>query len=188
MSFREKAKHELVEIGLTTLFFAVWLGGLMLLKNLVLEEYHIRPARLTAALIGAIVLAKVVLVLEHVPLGAWLRRRPPVVDLVLRTALYGLGVLAVLVLEKAFETRHEFGGFAPALPRVFRHPDMPHVWANVLCIVGALLVFNVIAVIREVYGAPSLLPLFFSTPPQPSREGAARTPAPYAAQPGHAGR
>lgn len=119
------------------------------------------------AVVGAVILAKVVLVLEHVPLGAWLRRRPAVVDVVLRTGLYGLGVLVVLVLEKAFETRHEFGGFARALPRVFQHPDMPHVWANTLCIAGALLVFNAITVVRAVLGAPTLLPLFFSAPPTP---------------------
>lgn len=44
MSFRQKVTHELIEVSLTTLFVGVWLGGLMLLKNLVLEEYHIRPA------------------------------------------------------------------------------------------------------------------------------------------------
>jgi hypothetical protein len=42
MSIREKLKHELKAIVMVTLFFAVWLGVLMVLKILLLEDYQIR--------------------------------------------------------------------------------------------------------------------------------------------------
>lgn len=164
MSFRARALHELRAVALTTLFFVTWLGGLILFKNLTLESYHLKPSRLTLALIEATLLAKVVLMLERVPLGSWIRSHPRVIDVVLRSVLYGLGAFTVLVLEKAFETRHEFGGFGRAVTRVFHHPDMPHVWANTLCIASALLVFNVLTVMRRLCGAPTMFHVFFVTP------------------------
>lgn len=75
MSIKQKLKHELKAIVLVTLFFAAWLGSLMGLKVLILEDYHIRFGGFSMVLLGALVLAKVVLILEHVPLGAWHRIR-----------------------------------------------------------------------------------------------------------------
>jgi hypothetical protein len=100
------------------------------------------------ALAGALVLAKVVLVLEHVPLGAWVRTRPALLDVILRTALYALGVLVVLLLEKAVEGRHEHSGFGPSLVAVFQHAEVHQVWVNTICLSGALLGYNVLSVVR----------------------------------------
>lgn len=162
MSVRQRVMQELVAVALTTLFFAAWLCVLTALKILLLDEYRIRTRGLLAALVGALILAKVVLVLEHVPLGGWVHRSPPVYDLVLRTALYGLGVLVVLLIEKAFEARHEYGGFGRALTQVLHHRDMPHVWVNAIAVASALLVFNVFAIIRKFVGGPRLVPMFFA--------------------------
>jgi len=142
MSFGQKLKEELKSVALTTLYFAVWLGVLVVLKSLILAEYDIKFRGLSLALIGALVMAKVVLMMEHVPLGSWLRRRPLALDVMVRTGLYGLGVLVVLLFEKAFEARHEYGGFSSALIQVFQHRDMPHVWANTICVAGGLLWFR----------------------------------------------
>lgn len=165
MSVRQRVWQEVVEVAFATLFFAAWLYILVVLKILLLDTYHIRTRGLLAALIGAVILAKVVLVLEHVPLGAWVRRRAPVYDLVLRTALYGLGVLLVLIIEKAFEARHEYGGFGRATVQVYHHRDMPHVWVNGIAVIVGLLFFNVFAIIRRFVGGPRLVRLFFSDAP-----------------------
>lgn len=62
------SEHEQqVRVGAATIYFAAWLSLLILLKVLVLEEYHIRFRGLSTVVVGALVLAKVVLVLEHVP-------------------------------------------------------------------------------------------------------------------------
>jgi hypothetical protein len=162
MSFRERARQELVALALTTFFFAGWIAFLVVLKWLLLREYHVPAHGLWAALLGALVLSKVVLVMERVPMGAWIRDRAPVLDLVVRTVLYGVLVLIVLLIEKAFETRHEYGGFWPALGGVFQHRDMPHIWVNTIGIASALFVFNVFAIVRRLVGAPRLIPMFFS--------------------------
>ena len=70
MSAGSRLKEELRAVGLYTLFFGAWFSAFMLLKALVLAEYEIRYSGLSAVLVGALVLAKVALLLEHVSLGA----------------------------------------------------------------------------------------------------------------------
>ena len=160
----QSLKKEIEAVALTTLYFLVWLGALVLLKKLILDEYHIEFRGVTIALVGALVIAKVVLVLEYVPLGRWISRHAVLVDIVLRTLLYTLGVAVVLLLEKAFEARHEAGGFGAALVHVFDHRDTAHVWANVIGVGGALLVFNVLSVLRRQVAGRKLIPFFLKPP------------------------
>ena len=164
MSLRHAVRKEARVVFLTTLYFATWFALLVLLKKLVLEQYQIEFTGLSLALIGALIVAKVVLVLEHVSLGEWINQHPAAIDVAVRTLLYAIGVLVVLLLEKAFESRHEAGGFWPALLHVFQHRDIPHVWANTIVVACALLVFNVLAVLRRQLGEESLLQSFFARP------------------------
>lgn len=169
MRFLHKLKKEIKAVALATLYFAIWIGVLVLIKELVLAEYRIEFHGLPVVLFGALVLAKVVLVLENVPLGAWIRSRPVLVDVILRTALYSLGVLVVLLLEKAFDGRHDYGGFGPSLVSVFQHAEVHHVWVNVICLSGALLGYNALSVIRRHLGEGRLIRMFFLPLPEESR-------------------
>ena len=164
MSSGQKLKNEIKELTEASLYFGAWLSMLVVLKRLILDEYSIAYHGLTAALIGTLVLAKVVLILEHVPLGKWTRDRPAWVDVVLRTVLYSLGVLVVLLLEKGFEGRHEHGGFIPALGALFHDADLSHVWANTICLSGALLGYNAFSTIRSFLGEGGLRRVFLSPP------------------------
>ncbi len=143
-----------------TTYFCCWLGVFLLIKHLLLAEYQIVFTDFTVALVGALILAKVVLVLEYVPLGTWVQARPAWVDVVLRTFLYVFGVFVVLVIEHAFEMRHESGGFTAALSGMFRHVDLYHVLLNTLCLTLALLSYNMLSVIRRRLGKGALLRMF----------------------------
>ncbi len=176
MSLQQKLKDEIKAVAITTLYFATWLGLLVLLKKLILEEYQIEFNGLSVALVGALVLAKVVLVLEHVSLGTWVRSHTAMIDVVLRTVLYAFGVFVVLVLERAFEGRHEFGGFGSSLMAVFRDAEDHHVWANTICLTSALLGYNVLSVVRRHLGEGGLIRLFLS--PLPENKGPNRTGSP----------
>jgi len=162
MNLPAKLREEIKSVGLTTLFFAAWFSVLLVLKSLILAEYNIEFRSMSIALIGALIVAKVVLVLEKVPLERWTRNRSALTHVVVRTGLYGFGILVVLFLEKAFELRHEYGGFIPALAQVVGHQDIPHVLAAAIGVTGALFVFNAMFVIRRRLGKHGLLGLFLS--------------------------
>lgn len=121
---------------------------------------------ISKALIGALIVAKVILVMEHIPLGSWVRKQPAFVDVLLRTILYALVILVVLIIEKAFEGRQEYGGFGPSLRQVFNHIDIYHVWVNTICVFGALLTFNLLSLIRNHLGEGGLLHMLSSPPPE----------------------
>ncbi len=160
---RTRALHEIKSIALVTLYFAACFLVLMFMKRLVLAQYGVEFRGISIALIGALVAAKVVLIMEKVPLGDWVRARPVIVDTLLRTLLYMVGVAVVQLLETAFESRHESGGFWPALLNVLHHRDIHHILANTIGIGGALLAFNVMTVLQLHLGSGHLRRLFLVT-------------------------
>ena len=168
MSFAHKVKHEIAAVLSLTIYFGFWLGVLVLLKYLLLAEYKIAFHDLSVALVGALVLAKVVLVLEHVSLGGWVRAQPAWVHVVLRTALYSFGVFVLLLLEKAFEGRHEHTSFGASLIAVFQDANAIHVWLNTLCLSAALLSYNMLSVIQKRLGKGALLRMFLTPLPEES--------------------
>lgn len=170
MSITQKLKHEVAAVIWLTFYFGCWLGVLMLLKYLVLAEYKVEFDGLSVALLGALILAKVVLVLEYIPLGPWVRAQPVWVDVVLRTALYVFGVFVVLLLEKAFEGQHEYDSYGASLNALFQHADMNHVWLNTICLSGALLSYNMLTVVRKHLGKGALLQMFLAPLPEGAGE------------------
>jgi len=168
MSITQKLKHEVAAVMWLTFYFGCWLGVFALIKYLLLAEYQIVFSGLSVAMVGALVLAKVVLVLEYVPLGKWIQTKPAWVDVLLRTTLYVFGVFIVLLIEKGFEGRHQHDGFVSALSAAFQHADMNHVWLNILCMSAALLSYNMLSVARKRLGKGALLQLFLTPVPEES--------------------
>lgn len=166
MSLKQNLTHEAKAIGLAALYFGSWIAVLLLLKFLVLAEYKLRFSGWAVIVGGALILSKVVLLLEHVSFGAWLRAKPAWVDVILRTALYSAGVVVVLILERGFEGRHEHGGFGGAVRAGFRSANAFHIYVNAICLSGALFGYNVFSVIRRRLGT-SMLWKFFREPLPP---------------------
>src|SRR5262245_48807746 len=162
MSFQQKLVNEMREVALTTLYFAVCFGVLVALKRLYLAEYQIRFRGLSLAVVSALIVAKVVLVMEHVTLGQWVRSHAAGLGVILRTLLYTLGVAVALLLEKGFEARHEHGGFGASVIWVFKHRDMHHVWADTIVVGCALLGFNTLGAMRRHLGEGQLHRVFLS--------------------------
>ncbi len=172
MSLKHKLAHELKAVAVAALYFACWIGALLVLKFLLLTEYKIAFRGWSIIVMGALILSKVVLILEHVSLGAWVRSKPAWVDVVLRTALYSAGLVVVLILEKGIEGRHEHGGFAGAVEAGFRSADAYHIYINTICLSGALFVYNALAVLRRHLGEKGLLKLFLvPLPPKAAPSG-----------------
>lgn len=165
MSLLSKLKHELKAMLVAALYFGAWIAMLLAIKSLILAEYHIEFRHYSMAIVGALILSKVVLVLEHVSLGRWVRRQSAWVDVTLRTAMYSAGVLIVLILEKGIEGRHEHGGFSGALEAVLRSTDEQHLWVNIICVSGALLGYNVLSVIHHHLGEGGIVKVLMQPVP-----------------------
>jgi hypothetical protein len=166
MGVAQKLQHEVTAVIALTLYFGCWLGALVLLKYLILAEYYIAFDRFSVVLVGALVLAKVVLVLEYVPLGSWVRTQPAWVDVVLRTTMYAFGVFVILLLEKVFEARHDYDSFGASLIALLQQEDGKHVLLNTICLSAALLSYNMLSVVRRRLGKGALLQMFLTPLPK----------------------
>ena len=154
--------EEAKSIALVTLYFAACFAVIMLLKRLWLVEYGIEFSGVATALVAALITAKVVIILDHVPLTRWLQGSPGIIEVSARSTLYTAAVLVVMLLEKAFESRTEYGGFTAALANIFDHPDMPKVLATTIAVGLSFLAYNVFGVVRRAIGAKRMIELFLS--------------------------
>jgi hypothetical protein len=162
---KEKFKKELISIFWTTLYFLCWFGGLMLLKVLLLKEYKIEFAGLSIVIVSALVVAKVVLILENVSFSS-AKGRKAYVDVLGRTMLYLGGVTLVMMLEKSFEARDEYQGVYDAFSNLGKQADAYHIWVDILCVFGALLLFNIWSVAKKTYGNGIFVKLMNSPLPE----------------------
>jgi hypothetical protein len=164
MKIWKKIIEEIEIILRTTTYFAVVFLILMVMKKLNLEDYHIEFAGLSQVLIGSLIMAKVIILMDLISLGKWVQRQPSIVDVTIRTLLYSAGVAIVVLLEKAFEHRHEVKGFTNAIMYVVHNRDFYHVWATTIGACGAILVYNSFTVVKRKLGEKGLVNLFFKTP------------------------
>ena len=155
--------EELRAIAWVTLYFAACFVVILLMKQFWLAEYGIRFSGVAMALVAALVTAKVIIVLDHVPLTRWFRGAPGLVTVVVRSALYTAVVLVVMLLEKAFEARAEHGGFTSALTKVFEHPELPQLWATMIAVGLAFLAYNAFEVVRRAVGDARVREMFLAS-------------------------
>ncbi|NJN05871.1 MAG: hypothetical protein HC814_05175 [Rhodobacteraceae bacterium] len=160
-----KLKSKLLEIAGTVAFFGAWIGTLVLLKTLVLQEYRIGFVGWSKVLVGALLLAKIVRWLDHIRLGGWFRARPAWVAVVVRTALYSAGLVVAMLLDAGFEGREEHGGFLAALDARRETASFPHLLVNSICLTGAFLIYNILFVLRSHLGG-DLFRLFLKPLPE----------------------
>jgi hypothetical protein len=151
MITKEKITSEIRTIIFTTFYFFCWFAGFFIIKVLLLKEYNIQFSGFSTVFLGALVIAKVVLLLEYVRIP-FTKTKPAWVEVIIRTFLYLSGVFIILVLEKSFEARHEYGGIIEALKNLTNLANVYHIYANTICVFGALLGFNLWSVIKLTFG------------------------------------
>ena len=155
---------EIKAIFRTTAYFAIVFLIMMVMKKLNLKDYEIEFTGLSQVLVGSLIMAKVIILMELITLGKWVQSQPAIVDVIIRTLMYTAGVAVVVLLEKAFEARHKVEGFGNAISYVYHNRDFYHVWATTIGAGASIFVYNAFAVIQRAMGKRGVSNLFFKTP------------------------
>ena len=168
MKIKTKIAEELKSFFWISLYFLIWFGALMLIKIFLLEEYKIEFYGVSVVIIGALVVAKSVLILENVPLSG---RKPQIAFYVIlkRTLLYLGGVFIVLILEKSFEGQHEYGSFINAFKNLLNDANMYHIWVNIICVFGALFFYNFGSFLNKQLGNGGIMDMLSSPYPEANK-------------------
>ncbi len=93
------SKHELLEIIPPTIFFFVAFNVITFTKGLMLEDYGIKFSGFITATLGALIVAKVVLIADKIPFINKYPDKPLIYNVVWKTVIYVLVALVVRFLE-----------------------------------------------------------------------------------------
>jgi len=136
MSLLTKAKHEVREVGLATLYFLFCFGVILTLKKLFLAAYQIEFYAVSVVVFAALVAGKVVVVLDHTPLGTrFAAGQRPLVASIYKTLIYGAATFLFVGGEQVFHAYRQSGALGTAIVEVWEHRDRNVFFAKVICVI-----------------------------------------------------
>jgi hypothetical protein len=156
-------KRELKKIGSLAIFFFIGFGYILLVMKLFLKEYSINSYVLSKAIIGSLVAAKAVAIMDITPLIKRFDRSsvPRYISVLYKTLLYTLAVLLLGVIEHLFETYRKTKTLAPAVESFFEPTHLYHFFAVLLCISIVFLIHNIFHELDSYLGKGNLKKFFF---------------------------
>ena len=165
MSVVEKIKHELREVAVTTLYFLVGFGIILLLFKLFLIDYDIEFTALSKAIVGALIAGKVVVLLKGRGFMNRFVHRAGYLNVTYKTLIYVAGTVVVLLLERMFEAYRETGSLAAAIEHIVQGRDLSHS-GGVLMLIAVLFVFyNSMELLGQRLGESNLRAAFLGERP-----------------------
>jgi hypothetical protein len=165
-----KLKHELQELIPVTVFFFVAFQLLALTQTLMLEQYGIRVSVFLAATVGALVVAKVVIIADHFPLVNRFPEKPLIYNVLWKTAIYFVASLAVRYAEHLIHFWRKTGEVAAANRRLIDETIWPHFWAVQLWLLILLLVYCALRELVRALGREQIIKMFFDDPASSRQE------------------
>jgi len=157
MNLLTKVKHELEEVGLVTVYFLFCFCIVLTLKKLFLAEYQIEFYAVSVVVVGALVAAKVVVILGHTRLGAsFAAAQRPGLAAIYKTLIYGAVTFVLIGGEKVFHAYRGSRALGPALVEVWEHRDRNVIFAKVICVILAFAAYHLFEVTDRRLGSGTL--------------------------------
>ena len=163
MSLVQKLKKEIIEILLVTAYFLLCFGVLILIKKLTLAQVEVEFYGFSAALIGALVMSKVVILLDKTPLGKIYVRQALYKNVLFKSIIYTLVLTFVLFIENLIHTLLEGNNFMEAIKSIHEHRDPMQFRLILIASFFSLGSYNIIIAIRDSMEKGALITLFFKT-------------------------
>jgi hypothetical protein len=168
-------------IAATPVFFFFLAGFLIILVivKLALEKFSIEVTALSSAVVGALVAAKAVLILDETSLARHLESYCRFVAVAIKTCLYGVITILLGCLERLLEARHRVHSFDAAAHYLGAQASLSRLLAWSLAITLLFGVYFVLFEISLSMGKGELWNLFFEAPkavgrPRQSPKGIAK--------------
>jgi hypothetical protein len=145
-------------------FFAGFMFELLIIK-LAVERLSVEVSTFSTAIVGALLAAKAVLVIDQTPLERSLQHSRRVIAVAAKTTFYGLATLILGYLERLFEAWHRTGSLDAALRHMIENANEYRMLAWVLGISAIFAAYFALFEISQRMGKGALWSLFFEPPP-----------------------
>lgn len=127
--FTAGLKHEILEAIPPFVYFFIAFHLVALIRALMQQEYGIQAGTVMNATIAALIVAKVVLLADLVPLVNRFPEKPLVYNIVWKTLIYQAAAIGVAYLERLWDAWREAGSLAAANAQMLETVIWPHFWA-----------------------------------------------------------
>ncbi|MGH8064486.1 MAG: hypothetical protein ACRERE_04465 [Candidatus Entotheonellia bacterium] len=149
-------RHEIRELLPAVIYFVITFNIIGFTKVLMLREYGITVSTFVGATLGALLVAKAVLIVGVLPFMEPFPKLPIVYNVLWKTLLYALAAFLIQVLEEVMRALLTHGGLAPAWDVLGR----PHFWGIQIWLVMVLLVFCTFRELIRVLGPEQAREIF----------------------------
>jgi hypothetical protein len=157
----ERIKHELRELMPPTIFFLIAFHILTVSRALMLRQYGIQISAVAGATIGALLVAKVVLLADMLPAVNRFPDKPLIYNVVWKTVIYAVGALVVHYLEHLVPVWWRVGSVVTANRLLIEEVVWPHFWAIQLWLVVLLFVYCAFRELVRAVGREKVVAMFF---------------------------
>lgn len=157
-------KHEIKKVGTLALFFLIGFGYILLIMKLFLKEYSIDTYIFSKAIIGALVAAKAVAIMDVTPWMNRFEQSPRYLSILYKTFVYTLAVVILGVIEHLLHAYHETKAIAPAFKSFIASENFYQFMAVILCISIVFFLHNIFRELDTYLGKGNMNKFFFDVP------------------------
>ena len=157
----EVVAREIREALPATIFFLFLFHMIGLTKAVSLDDYSITALRAAGATIGALIVAKAILVVEALPV-ARLSSRRRMFDVLWKTLLYGAVVLLFRSLEELIPLASKHGGLVSGTKAMYQEVSWPLFAVLALWILGGLFLYCLASELVRAVGAEKVKETLFN--------------------------
>jgi len=158
-------KHEAREAVFPTIFFFCVFHFAIATKTLILDAYSVTPGAVASAVVGALIVAKAILVIDATPLARPFPGKPLLFRILWDTVLYGALIFIFKALEELIPAWIKADSFGSALDSILSEVSWPEFWAIQLWLAISVFAYASIVRIDEYFGEGSLRHALFSAAP-----------------------
>jgi len=159
-----RVKHELVEAIPPAVFFFVAFHLIAFTRSLMLQEYGIPTATFVAATIGALIVAKVVLIVDLVPFVNRFPEKPLIYNVLWKTGIYLVAAFLVRYVEHLIPFIREHGDLLLAHRHLLEEVVWPRFWYVQIWLLVLFFLYCTMRELIRVLGRERVRTMFFGPP------------------------
>jgi chromate transport protein ChrA len=155
-----RLKHEFYAVIPAAIFFFIAFQLLAFSRALILKEYGIQVSTFFAATIAALIVAKVVLVVDLFPFVNRFPERPLIYNVIWKTIIYLVATLIVRYIEHLVPFVHQYSDIALAHHHLVDKVVWPHFWLVQIWLLVYFLMFCALRELVRVLGRERVRTIF----------------------------
>ncbi len=162
------AKHEFYQVLPPMIFFFVAFHIVVLERALMAKEYGIRFSSTVGATVAALLVAKVVLLADMLPVINRFPEKPLIYNIVWKAAIYIVASTFVHYLEHLAPVWWRIGGFRTANEHIWGEIVWPHFWGIQVWLIVLIFLYCLARELIRVIGRDQVWKILFGARTLPS--------------------